>query len=144
MRSQNKVTKNNGFIFSVFQNDKPFSVNEVNHNVIMESLKDSKIPFKVVEGRYTNEKGNTMSELSFYVDSILEDTKNIEEKVKTLCSQHNQESYLSLSSDRKVDLKFSNGKCIKLGTLVSVNKEVAQLADAFTFDPSTESYFIVK
>jgi hypothetical protein len=55
-----------------------------------------------------------------------------------------QESYLVIDSDRIAWLCYLKGRTVRLGEFVVVSEFEAKAQDAWTFDPESETYFIVK
>lgn len=135
--------KNSGIIFSVFQG-KDLERDKVNHDAVTTRLIFNKIPFKQVIEAYTHLNGKRVHEVAFYVDITKTKSKEIINYIESLCLEHNQESYLSLSPTREASLVYRDGQARELGYLSVVSKNEALESEAFTYDPITKSYFICK
>ena len=141
----NRQPKNAGFIFSVFQHDLSKGDNIDSHDRMLKYLISESIPHKIVMGKYTHSNGTEVNELSFYVETNDKiDQHTLYDFVKTQCINANQESFLSLSSDRKANLILINGKSYGIGVFTSVSEVEAENAEAYTYCPKLESYYICK
>jgi len=119
-------------IFSVYQSDRQDTDNQDNHQTVVNRLSQLDISHKVLNGRYQG-----IDEKSILVKMDQLDT------VQALCKQFNQESYLHLDKDRVASLRFTEGRIEKIGNLEAVSKTKALKSDAYTFDPMSNTYFIV-
>jgi len=145
MRTINKQQKNAGFIFSVFQDSKSKDENLKNHDAMLKTLILKNVSFKPVQGKYTYENGKTSSELGYYVESneVMNDHE-LYDFVNQQCVLYNQESFLSIDSERNARLIFNNGKSENLGKFQCVDKDVAESSQAYTYCPKTDYYFICR
>jgi hypothetical protein len=94
------------------------------------------IGFKVLSGRYKGE-----DETSYIIN------KKNEHLIQPLVEQ--QESVLELTETNKKGarhavLKMTNGTIAMLGDFIAVPQGEAESAEAYTFDPITNQYFIAK
>lgn len=92
--------------------------------------------FAPVKGCY---KGT--EEVSFKVN--IDDPKD-ERVVNRAAKKFKQESYLIINSKRVALLHFTkSGEITPLGYLVSASETEAKRQDGWTYDPETETYFII-
>jgi hypothetical protein len=121
------------FIFSVYQSNKSRTDNEKESNFIFWKLSNAGIPFKQVDGCYLGER-----EESFLVPA------KYEKEIMEIAKAYNQESVLFVDSKRRGHLIYlEDNKTINLGTLQKVSDEQASNLEAYTYDPTTKSYWAV-
>ncbi len=94
------------------------------------------IGYKVLQGRYKGE-----DETSYIIN------KHNEYMIAPLIEQ--QESVLELTSigksgNRRALLKLHTGQIIPLGEFVHASVAEAQSAEAYTFDPATQTYYVAR
>ena len=120
-------------IFSVFKPSADNLTNLSKHYRAMVDLKVKGIPFKIVEGQY---KGN--SERSFIVFG----NRGVE-LGKRIALDANQESVLFLNQDRDAILiECKTGIETALGKFKAVPEHVAKQSTGWTFDNTTNRFFI--
>lgn len=119
-------------IVSVYQHQ--LNINDaVNHEELKRQLLKENIDFIEVIGKYKN-----IIERSLLFSVIYRP------KVETIVIKFNQDSYLEILSDSFAQLVFKSNEIKKLGYLVQISKEDAQLLDAYTYKPETNEYFGIK
>lgn len=122
----------NILIVSVFQRGVNRNQNVDTHIAVMQTLKDTGIPHVELQGKY-----NGIEELSILIPGF-EHRPVVEKLVKTF----NQDSYLESHNDRETFLIFANGDTEYIGKLVSVSKEEAERAGAYSYNPLVDAYYI--
>lgn len=120
------ISKENYVIFASDITDKDTEI----------ALKEMEVSYKKLQGNYKGEQ-----ETSFIVNR----------NDYPLCQilTRNQKSILQLGSIesngmRPAKLKFKGGSSLVLGFMEHVTKEEAEKSDSYTYDPSTETYFIAR
>lgn len=122
----------NILIVSVFQRGVNRNQNVDTHIQVMQTLKDTGIPYVELQGKY-----NGIEELSILIPGF-EYRPVVEKLVKTF----NQESYLESHNDRSTSLVYADGEREYIGKLVSVSKEEAERAGAYSYNPLVDAYYI--
>ncbi len=102
----------------------------------IEFLQSKNINFKQLKGKY---KG--LEEDSFIVN------KDVEKLLKSIIK--NQESILELSEERYngtrfATLEITRGERVPLGYFTEAQEGDAKKQDGYTYDPTSNTYFIVK
>jgi len=98
------------------------------------------IAFKQVQGVYTYNNGEIVTETSFLVSA-----KDFDSHLKTLVfgRTFSQESILRLDNERSATLDY--GEYIEdLGQFVSTTKAIAEANKAYTYDSTTNTYYICR
>ena len=105
-------------------------------------MRQAGVSFKELRGVYTMQStGERVDETSFIIN-----TKDLG-KVSFLIE--GQESILELGrarwdNTRSAALLFTNGSFLDLGLFHSVSEEYAKSQDNYTYDPSTDTYFVAE
>lgn len=133
-----RTIKPNKIIFSVFQFGYTTEANTDNHRTLMESLK---IPSFETWGFY---KGQP--ELSIVVTvSNYEKYNAWFDLILDIAKQFKQESILLVDSDDNADLYYvDTGMTKPLGVFQEASAVEAKKQDAYTFEPVSSRFFIVK
>ena len=123
------------FIFSVYRTSETKEDNLKNHNSVMKYLSEwGHDPVELI-GRY---KG--VDEKSILITG----QKNFD-VVKGMCSVYNQETFLESNSDRQTDIiDVNTGERKRIGILESVTEKEALASRDFSYNPTTELYYMVK
>jgi hypothetical protein len=64
--------------------------------------------------------------------------------VIALASMFEQESVLIVDGSRIAWLSYAKGRDVRLGEFIAVSEAEAKAQDAWTFDPESDTYFIVR
>lgn len=125
-------------IFSVYQKTLSEEENLANHVKVMDSLHDLGIEAKLLDGMWEG-----VPEKSILVDAKYNDL------VKALCKNYNQECYLlgvthmhGMYKAWFIDPQGEDEDFFE-GFLRSVPKDVAEKELGYSYDPSTDTYFII-
>jgi cold shock protein len=138
---ENMRTQSNHVFVSVYLASKSLEVNKVNHDKARLLLEREGRNVRVVNGSY---KGTR--ELSFLLssDSAADHADNLDIALQ-LGLLFSQKSVLEVCNDNTAYLHFINNASIeKLGIFTEVNKELAIDSDAYTHEPVSDRYFVVR
>lgn len=148
MHSLETIKKLNGnlleiTIFSVDQKELTDHENYANFEETRQLLESKQIPFKVIEGCYKYEDGTICKENSFMV--VDDNNESIVRLISSIATRYNQESVLWSDSNRDCLLYYpKNNITDSLGKLMSVSKQEALNSNAYSYDPSTDTYWVCK
>lgn len=121
------------YIFSVFNSKRAKVLNEVEHDVTIQTLKAKHYTPTEVVGRY-----NGIDEKSI----MLYGTNLTEPMVRELCAKNFQESFLVVYHDGVAELVYSNDNRKILGDFVPVTETEAKARDAYS--KIGNQYFVVE
>lgn len=111
------------YIFSVFNSKRPKVINEVEHDVTIQTLKAKHYTPTEVIGRY-----NGIDEKSI----MLYGTNLTEPMIEELAKRNFQESYLVVYHDGVAELVYSNGNRKIMGEFLPVSETEAKSRDAYS------------
>lgn len=124
-------------IFSVYQNVNAPNVEEVNvisHDAYRRALTQFDVPFKEVSGVYKGVK-----EKAF----LVLDTPANRTRVETICDYRARENFLLLDEERNASLYYTASKTAEsIGKWREVSESQAKQFDGYTFDPTTDRYYV--
>lgn len=118
-------------IFSVEKADLTKAENTARNVEILSVLYFNKVPYKVLEGRWFDEK-----EVAFLIP---EDRFFLE---APLFKKFDQDAYLLLDIDREAFLIYPDGRKESIGYFKEIDKTIALKKDAYTYDPTEKKYYI--
>jgi hypothetical protein len=136
LRVESKMRQINAnlIFFSVWQNELDYDINVENSLNVFQLLKERGIEVVRYLGKYKGQQ-----ELSFCINA------NDWDNVIDLVEESKQESVLFVSGDRHATLIFmDNRKPQKLGTFKKVPSEYALELDAWSYNPTNKTFFIVE
>ena len=125
---------NDILIFSASINEVAWSTNIVRTREMYYKLRANNLTPRRVLGKY---KGT--SEFSFVIDN----TVSNKELVRNLAEEYGQESILAVTKG-KAYLEYIKGDKFLLGNIKQVTPDYAETKDAYSFDISTKTFWVVE
>lgn len=122
------------FIFSPERNNLTDSENYDRVEECRGLLERSAVGYKQVLDCYKGKK-----EVAFLVTGL-----SAEHTVKSLSSYFDQECYLKSDCEHDATLVYKDGSEERIGKLIQVSEVEAKLHPAYTYDESTNSYWVCK
>lgn len=126
-------------IFSVDQKQ-DHNLNKIARETIISRMKALNIPYKRVLGAYKyNGDSKHTAEDSFVIAE--RDFPKIKNEV---FGTHNQESVLLLDNEYRAALLDAFNKSTPMGIFLAVSARIAEQSIGYTYDPLTETYYIIR